>query len=155
MSLAVVFHSWSTLEASADSHTGQTHVGETKLGALGLDVLVGLVHPSLLHSLHTHTHQHTHERWRHNDDLTALILRLPASCRRACRPNVAAPCRCASRSSRRPGSRWRWASDPTTHPGFCKGERCHRCSALTWMVREAHCYTTTTQHTNQPDELMI
>lgn len=43
--------SWSTFT----SHR-QTHVSETKLGASGLDVLVGLVRPSLLHPLRAHTH---------------------------------------------------------------------------------------------------
>lgn len=48
----VVFH----VHGPPSTSTRQTHVSETKLGASGLDVLVGLVRPSLLHPLRAHTH---------------------------------------------------------------------------------------------------
>lgn len=47
---------WSTFTGSGSFAHRQTHVSETKLGASGLDVLLGLVRPSLLHSLRVHTH---------------------------------------------------------------------------------------------------
>lgn len=47
---------WSTFTGSGSFAHRQTHVSETKLGASGLDVLVGLVRPLLLHSLRVHTH---------------------------------------------------------------------------------------------------